>query len=268
MEIAALTALFAGTAIVLVYARLRQLGRDPLGPPPSGELPDTALALIAGFLAWVAARALVVEAFIDAEGVAGLSGRTVTILAVMATNVAIALALLRPARKGSFRASLSAGRLVTAGVLCAIVLLSGQLVYGVVMTFAYHLAGAEPPTQELVDETMNATGRDLAVRAVAAIALAPFAEEVFFRGILLPAAARSMGPARGLAVQAFVFGAIHFMTQWTAWPLAIPLAGVGWLAGWIYLRTGSLAVPIVMHAAFNALNFAALTISRTPPAGQ
>jgi membrane protease YdiL (CAAX protease family) len=108
---------------------------------------------------------------------------------------------------------------------------------------------------------MNATGLDLAVRAVAAIALAPFAEEVFFRGILLPAAARSMGPARGLLLQAAVFGLIHCWSQWEAWPLAIPLAGVGWLAGWLYLRTGSLAVPVVMHATFNAANFVALRMS-------
>lgn len=256
-----LAVLIAGAAIVFAYASLCRLGRDPLGPRPVGELPNTALALFLGFGTWIMAQLFVVPRFVGGEGAAGISGRTVAIVVVVNTHVLIALALLWPALRGRPRPRISAVRIVAAGVLAAVVLLAGQIVYSVVMTAAYRWAGAEPPMQALVEESMHSTGRDFAVRAIAAVVLAPFAEEVFFRGILFPAVAHGIGPARGLVVQAAAFGLIHCWNQWEAWPQAVALAGVGWLAGWLYLRTGSLVAPMVMHASFNAANLVAMTMA-------
>jgi uncharacterized protein len=102
----------------------------------------------------------------------------------------------------------------------------------------------------------TAQGLQLLAFALCAIVLAAFAEEVFFRGILLPFAARVVGIRAGLVVQAVMFAAVHLIGDPGIWPLAVPLAVVGWVCGWLYVRTGSLAVPIVAHATFNAINFA------------
>src|SRR5262245_54779091 len=101
MKELAFAELFAGVAIVVVHAVLRRLGRDPLGPRPSGELPDTGLALFAAVVGWALALFLVVGAFQGSAGIGGLSGPTVTALAFTVTNVLVALALLRKALSGT-----------------------------------------------------------------------------------------------------------------------------------------------------------------------
>ena len=40
------------------------------------------------------------------------------------------------------------------------------------------------------------------------------------------------------------------------WPLTIPIAAVGWTAGWLYARTGSMRAAIALHATFNAIQVA------------
>ena len=87
------------------------------------------------------------------------------------------------------------------------------------------------------------------------------AEEVFYRGILLPALARAMPLRRALVVQALLFGFVHVWQVPAAWPLSLALALVGWAAGWLYVRTGSLGAAILLHAVFNALQLALLFAS-------
>ena len=85
---------------------------------------------------------------------------------------------------------------------------------------------------------------------------------MFWRGIALPAFL-AVAPARtALAIQALAFGAMHVVQAPPSyWPLAIPLAVVGWMAGWIYLRTASLGAAVLLHAVFNGLNLAFLRMA-------
>lgn len=81
-----------------------------------------------------------------------------------------------------------------------------------------------------------------------AVAVAPVAEELFFRGLLqtlLVRVVRSRWLAIGLASVAF--GAVHFPQPHAV--AALILLGI--LIGYAYERTGSLLPPIVIHAAFN-----------------
>jgi membrane protease YdiL (CAAX protease family) len=260
LKLLMLVALLVGAGIALLEVWMRRRGRDPLGPAPRGDLPDTALALVASLVLWLLAQ-LFVPTFPPEVTVGALNGRTVTELVFTATHLVISFLLLRTALSGTLRPATSVARRVTVGLLAAVSMIAIEVVFGIVIDFVYSKLGLTLPVQDIVEESRTAVGADLAVRVVCAIAMAPFAEEVFFRGILLPAAARGMGPARGLVLQAALFGLVHCWSQWQAWPLAIPLAVVGWLAGWLYLRTGSLAAPIVMHATFNAANFVALRMS-------
>ena len=264
LKLLILVALLGGSAIAGVQVWMRQRGRDPLGPRPHGDLPDTALALGLSLVLWLLAQ-LFIPVFPPDATVGGLNGRTVTMLVVTGTHVVLAFVLLRTALSGTLRPSASVARRVTAGLAAAVSVLAIQIVCGIVIDFVYEKLGLTLPVQDIVEESRMALGADLMLRIVCAVALAPFAEEIFYRGILLPAAARGLSRERGLLVQAAIFGLIHCVNQWDAWPLAVPLAALGWVAGWLYLRTGSLAVPIVMHAAFNAFNFIALRMSEPPP---
>ncbi len=81
------------------------------------------------------------------------------------------------------------------------------------------------------------------------VLLGPIFEEVFFRGFLFAGLARSrLGGAGTVLVTALAWAAIH--VQYDFYGIATVFA-VGLLLGWARLRTGSLALTIALHAAFN-----------------
>ncbi|MYE55063.1 MAG: CPBP family intramembrane metalloprotease [Chloroflexi bacterium] len=86
--------------------------------------------------------------------------------------------------------------------------------------------------------------------------LAPFAEEVFFRGFLLAALASVIGGLRGALVSSAIFSVAHLNVGTLA-----PIFVMGMLLAWLYLRTGSIWPPIVAHAAQNLI---ALTVLELP----
>jgi membrane protease YdiL (CAAX protease family) len=77
-------------------------------------------------------------------------------------------------------------------------------------------------------------------------------EEVVYRGALQAWVARTARIAPAIAAQAIVFGLAHGASQdFVGSPLpvvALMIAG-GAVAGWIVVRTGSLAIPIALHVA-------------------
>ena len=86
-----------------------------------------------------------------------------------------------------------------------------------------------------------------------AVAVAPVAEEALFRGLLLPLLVRRFGPVAGLSLVALGFAALH--GDLGSCPGLAVFAGALALA---YVRTGTILVPIAMHALFNAANLALL----------
>lgn len=93
----------------------------------------------------------------------------------------------------------------------------------------------------------KATGAKLAV-ALSAMVLAPVQEEFVFRGYLYPVLKRYGGPFLGLMINAALFAGIHLH--------APSFAGLFVLAACLTLAyewTGSLLVPMAMHALFNSI---------------
>lgn len=112
----------------------------------------------------------------------------------------------------------------------------------------------DDPARDLGDMT---AGPGFLVLAVLVGIGAPIVEEIFFRGLLQPAAVRRLGAIGGVVFTALFFGAAHLQ------PLQFPgLAVFGLVLGTIRHRTGRLGPGIVAHIVFNGLTLLALALTR------
>lgn len=83
---------------------------------------------------------------------------------------------------------------------------------------------------------------------MAASLMAPIVEEITFRGLIAPAAAKLFrNTAVGLVIAAFMFAAIH-PTGVPAW---LPLAGFGFMSSLLAYQTGSLLPSMIFHCLHN-----------------
>lgn len=121
--------------------------------------------------------------------------------------------------------------------------------------------GVETPTiaHKLLEE-FAAFPREQQVQfGLMAVILAPLIEEVFFRGLFqtgLKGSGLGHRPWLAIVVASAFFTVIHLgAVPWVALPGLFVLS-VG--LGYTYEKTGSLVPPILIHAAFNGLNVAAV----------
>jgi uncharacterized protein len=92
--------------------------------------------------------------------------------------------------------------------------------------------------------------------ALFGILVAPFVEEIFFRGFLYPALARRIGIGSSVVLTAAFFAAVHKAQLAHAW---VPLAWlfiVGLVLTLVRARTKSVATCVLIHMAYNATLFA------------
>ena len=78
--------------------------------------------------------------------------------------------------------------------------------------------------------------------------MAPVCEEWLCRGMLMRGFLQRMKPVWAIVLSAAFFALIH-MNPWQALPAFV----LGCLFGWVYYRTGSLKLTMLMHCANNAL---------------
>ena len=76
-------------------------------------------------------------------------------------------------------------------------------------------------------------------------------EEMLFRGIIQRDLQKAIGKWNGLHVTAFLFGIMHM--SWTSPEELIFATLSGYLLGYIYMRTRSLTMPIVLHGVNNTV---------------
>src|SRR5262245_55185746 len=97
-----LATLLGGAGIAFLQSWLRRQGRDPLGQQPTGDLPDTSLALAASLVLWLLAQ-LFIPTFPPEVAVGALNGRTATVLIITSTHLVLSFLLLRTALSGTLR---------------------------------------------------------------------------------------------------------------------------------------------------------------------
>ena len=78
----------------------------------------------------------------------------------------------------------------------------------------------------------------------------PICEEIIFRGVILKGFLKSYSPNTAIVLSAVIFGVIHLI------PLQVVSAFfIGIVLGWIYYKTQSLWLPILIHIIHNSIAF-------------
>lgn len=90
-----------------------------------------------------------------------------------------------------------------------------------------------------------------------AVVLAPAFEEIFFRGIAMPLLAKRWGMVPAVLLVSLGFAVIHFHV-----PSVVPLFLIAAAFSIGYIYSGSIAVPIVMHGVFNAVNMGMMMVMK------
>jgi membrane protease YdiL (CAAX protease family) len=78
--------------------------------------------------------------------------------------------------------------------------------------------------------------------------IAPFSEEVFFRGFLYSAFKKSWGVNAGLFLSSLLFAAVHLELY-----SFIPLMIIGWILAYMFEKTKSLIPAIFLHGVYNLI---------------
>ncbi len=134
--------------------------------------------------------------------------------------------------------------LVLALGLCPLVV---EITILLMQTLNLEFALDEHPTLSALQSGALSTALVVSLWIGAAV-IAPLAEEFFFRGFVQTFLVTALGsPTKAIFVTAGVFASIHFPQ-----PQAVPaLFLLAVLLGYAYEKTGSIMVPVIIHACFN-----------------
>jgi hypothetical protein len=149
------------------------------------------------------------------------------------------------------------------GILIGI---GGQLLITVLYApFQHDIKNFNAPSQRL---TGASHGTGFVVIAIATVLLAPAAEELFFRGLLLKSMVRlftplhAAGRARAAGVVLAVIGnGLLFGAAHGEWVQFAGLAGFGIVLAAVSYRTGRLGMNMVAHASFNLIAIIAIAVN-------
>lgn len=121
---------------------------------------------------------------------------------------------------------------------------------GILISYIYELllGGAEMQASYDMYAALTDSGFGMATLAITAVIVAPFAEEVFFRGFLFSGISKRWGYSWGVIVSAALFAVAHAGSGGL-----VPIFILGMLLAWLYIKTGSLWPCIFAHFAYNSL---------------
>lgn len=136
--------------------------------------------------------------------------------------------------------------------------LIGFVAYWVVWV-AYNLA-VNPHGKQSVTKDLGADKSTAALigGAIVVLVVVPVAEELFFRGFFYRALRTRFGIWSAAAIDAVVFGAVHYTGTSTLTVLP-ELAVLGFVFCLVYERTGTIYATIALHAVNNAVAYGAGT---------
>lgn len=149
-----------------------------------------------------------------------------------------------PLRLGSLK---PAGGLVGVGLWTLVGISMAVVVVSAASIVQAGFGGSAEETQPVLQ--LFAEGTDVRVQltiAVAAVLIGPIFEEILFRGFIYRNLRDLVGPGLAMGISALLFGLVHLQA-----PLIVPLAALGIVLAFLFERSGSLLVPIAVHALWN-----------------
>ncbi len=117
-----------------------------------------------------------------------------------------------------------------------------------------------PKVTTQMDELMKTL--PLIPLGIVAVVLAPFFEELFFRGFLQPLFTRSFGIIVGVVVTGVLFGGLHAAEYSFVWQYVVAISVVGVALGAMRVWSGSIVSTTLMHACFNGLQVIAFAFTK------
>jgi membrane protease YdiL (CAAX protease family) len=229
--------LAAGLALILL-----RLFRSPLWP--------ISLALAAGV--GVVAVSYQLAADSGANGNAVVVGVPVAIIsatamsgAFAATGFSFSLVLFKePLRALGFVKTIGIKPYLFAAAMWIVGLSVLMLWVQALIWFDVDLLVPPDTAQKALDEA----GGSIVVTIILVGILGPIAEEVFFRGFVLPGLIKRFGIGRSLLISSLVFGLFHIDPG-----AIVPTFALGLALGWVYLKTGSIWPAMFAHGLHNTV---------------
>lgn len=138
----------------------------------------------------------------------------------------------------------------------------GFLALGSIVAIAGQLLSALLPIPKSlpIDQFFHSSA-DAWMMAIFGITVAPFVEELFFRGFLYPVLARWLGAALGIVLTAIPFALLHSAQLGNAWGPLIVLFVVGVVLTGVRAVTKSVASSMLVHIGYNLTLFSLLFVA-------
>jgi membrane protease YdiL (CAAX protease family) len=138
----------------------------------------------------------------------------------------------------------------------------GFLALGAVLAIAGQLLSALLPIPKSlpIDQFFHSPA-DAWMMASFGVAVAPFVEELFFRGFLYPVLARWLGVALGIVLTAIPFALLHSAQLGNAWGPLVVLFVVGVVLTGVRALTKSVASSMLVHIGYNLTLFSLLFVA-------
>ncbi len=233
-------------------------GRWPMGhgPKEAASPPDPAVVLASlafSFLLYHSVVALFVHAFRLGESGTARSAYLAYCL-VLAPMLAVGAALLARGQGGlrgigSF--SMEERRLWGLGLMGGLLGAAGNLLLFLAVSSGSRLIQGRHLQPTDVATLRHLRGPWLLLAFLSACLVAPFCEELFFRGVLYSSMRRSWGRAAATLISSAVFSLLHL--KWEGIP---SLFFLGLLFVFLYERSGSLLPGMLAHSLNNILALA------------
>ena len=116
-----------------------------------------------------------------------------------------------------------------------------------------------PPSSPPIEQLLS-TPEAIAVFAIFGIAVAPFLEELLFRGFLFRVLEQTAGVSTAIRVTAVLFALMHVPQLWGSWAGMLLIFAVGFILSTLRARTGSLIPTVIVHTAYNGMLFLAFAV--------
>jgi len=257
----------AALASVVALRRRGVLARNALATPSRDVAGLPALAWFAAAVAIYAAltlgqivgSALMIKS--DLDSLSAMAGMfAVGYLTALGVGLGVVFALRWPLRAAGVAAA-PADPL--RGLIAFLLVIPIVWTVGSAASLLVRLSGAEAPAP-IAHETLRRLA-EAPIDAwwwitVAAVVIgAPIVEEVVYRGLLQSAALRAIGSGwAAVLITSAAFTFVHIGAVDATGLASLFVLSIGF--GLAFERTGRLAVPIVMHAAFNLFNVAVVVV--------